>query len=225
MTTILLLLLAAAAGYGWRAWRAHRDATRSTQEADRTIAALRAELTSLRLTDRQRAEDVARRKRYFEENDVGDAANQFRFISQVDLKAVRPVNREAVSVLYALEEWVRAVNNDWRISFEVSLGAFIKTPFGLDEKAAQAAFRSFSGKRVDFLIVDRTGLPTLAVEYHGSGHDLSDDAGDRMAVKRLALRRADIPLVEIPAKTSRAEIIRMVEAGLADYVPPIPPRQ
>ncbi|CCV04714.1 conserved hypothetical protein [Mesorhizobium metallidurans STM 2683] len=151
----------------------------------------------------------------FEENDVSDTENQIRFVNQAELRAVRPVNKEAVRVLYALDEWIVANQPDWRMSFEVSMGAFIKTSYDLEDRMQKAAFSSYNSKRVDFLLIDRFGHPMLAVEYHGTGHDLSDDAPDRMEVKCLALQRAGIPLVEIPAKASKSNILRMVAERLA----------
>lgn len=52
----------------------------------------------------RRLDGVARRKRFFEENDISDVENQIRFISQAELRAVRPVNKEAAHILYALGE-------------------------------------------------------------------------------------------------------------------------
>ncbi|MBK8174332.1 MAG: DUF2726 domain-containing protein [Rhodospirillales bacterium] len=164
----------------------------------------------------QRREDAARYKRIKDENDISDPENQKRFIEQATLRADRPVNSEAVDVLYALEEWIETNQSDWRLGFEVSMGAFIKTPF-FDEQQQKRetelhkkAFSSYNSKRVDFLLIDRFGMPMLAVEYHGTGHYQSEDADDRMDVKRLALTRAGIPCVEIPEKTSSEDIKRMV---------------
>jgi hypothetical protein len=164
--------------------------------------------------EKRRLDQAARNKRYREENDVSDSENQLRFIRQTELHAVPPVNREASRVLYALAEWIDANRPGWRMSFEVSMGAFIKTTNDTEDRIEKAAFSSYNSKRVDFLLTDRFGQPMLVVEYHGSGHDLSDDAADRMKVKRLALGRAKIPLVEIPqmpSKASRSEILRMIE--------------
>lgn len=148
------------------------------------------------------------------ENDISIPKNQMRFVAACELYACKPVNREAVNVLYALEEWLELNRPDWRVAFEVAMGAFIKTRSREDAKAQDRAFSSYNSKRVDFLIIDKLGQPRLAVEYHGSGHDLSPDAPDRMMVKRLALARAGVPLVEIAEKSPRPEIMRLVSEKL-----------
>jgi Protein of unknown function (DUF2726) len=128
-----------------------------------------------------------------------------------------------VWILYAIDKWIAANRPDWRMSFEVSMGAFIKTVNDPDDRIPKAAFSSYNSKRVDFLLIDRFGQPTLVVEYHGTGHGLSDDAADRMEVKRLALDRAGIPLVEIPSKATRSDILRMISEKLAANTSSAPP--
>ncbi|WP_148640096.1 DUF2726 domain-containing protein [Aureimonas sp. AU20] len=183
-----------------------RRARRIAREARREIDALRVE-------EAAREEEAERRRQYFEENDVSRSANQLRFIASAELRAVCPVNKEASRVLYALDEWVRDQRPDWRLSFEVAMGAFVKTAYDPSDRRLRAAFSSFNSKRVDFLLIDRFGQPRLVVEYHGTGHDLSEDAADRMAVKRLVLERVGIPLVEVPAGAGKAEILRLLTDG------------
>lgn len=218
MTTVLLLLIGFGAGFYYRKLRAKAEAVTAAHHAEalnQQIDTLRREIVAMHNTESRRLDEVARRKLYFEENDVSDTENQIRFISQTELRAVRPVNKEAVRVLYVLDEWIVANRPDWRISFEISMGAFIKTSYDPEDRIQKAAFSSYNSKRIDFLLIDRFGQPMLAVEYHGTGHDLSDDAPDRMEVKRLALQRAGIPLVEIHAKASKSDILRMVAEKLA----------
>lgn len=76
---------------------------------------------------------------------------------------------------------------------------------------------TISGKRVDFLIVDAGFQPLCAIEYQGAGHhgqdrDSARDARHRDWQKRRALRLADVPLVEVPARYDR----RMLAALLND---------
>jgi hypothetical protein len=96
------------------------------------------------------------------------------------------------------------------VSFEVGMGAFIKTAYDPKDRQQKAAFSSYNSKRIDFLLIDKGGKPMLAVEYHGTGHDLSNDASDRMEVKRLALRRAGVALLEIPAKATKADMLNLI---------------
>ena len=176
---------------------------------------LQAEIRSSRQAEERRRQEKERRKRYYEENDISDPDNQINNIRNADLRPVRPVNKEAANVLYALDEWIDVNQPDWHVSFEVSMGAFIKTAHDLGKPRQKAAFSSYNSKRVDFPLIDRFGRPALVVEYHGSGHDLSDDASKRMDVKRLDLHRAGIPLLEIPVKTPKPRIAHMVTQALA----------
>lgn len=203
---IVVLLVGFGIGVYWRG----RQAEQAGRQAALKIAELQQKLRSLHEAEFQRKENTARSKQYFQENDLKDTNNQIKFIAQCTLRATAPVNKEASLVLYTLDEWVRSNQPTWRVSFEVGMGAFIKTPYEPENRISASAFSSYNSKRVDFLVVDNCGFPKLAVEYHGTGHDLSGDATDRMNVKRLALERARIPLIEIPANTSKAGILDMI---------------
>ncbi|MXV36725.1 MULTISPECIES: DUF2726 domain-containing protein [unclassified Saccharibacter] len=74
------------------------------------------------------------------------------------------------------------------------------------------AFHSYSSKRVDFLLIDKSGQPKLAIEYNGSGHDLDDMAEARMTVKKRALRKAGIPVLEIEKDTPEERIYALLTA-------------
>lgn len=219
METIILIMLA---GFGAGYFTKARDAKAQIGTLDNRIHSLQHELNARDNAEAKRRRDAAHHKRVRAENDVSKVENQIRFVSGVELCARRPVNREAVKVLYTLENWVKDRQPQWRIAFEVSMGAFIKTTGSPDSDLHKMAFSSFNSKRVDFLLINRNGDPQLVVEYHGSGHYLSDDASDRMKVKRLALNRAGIPLVEVPEKTPRASIKRMLDERIpaAEHVPP-----
>lgn len=178
-------------------------------------AALKAQVDRLTAVEKKTHEEAQQRRLRAIENNVTLHDNQMQNVEECVLRSVRPVNKEAVTILYALEEWLEAnFEKKWRLSFEVSMAAFIKTDYGADAKAQERAFSAYRGKRVDFLLIDASGLPMLAVEYNGTGHDLSDDAEDRMKVKRRVLERVGLPLLEIPAKTTKAEVKRRVDAML-----------
>ncbi|RJF85319.1 DUF2726 domain-containing protein [Sphingomonas cavernae] len=102
----------------------------------------------------------------------------------------------------------------------MAMGAFLKTADNVDGHLSDAAFSAVNSKRVDFLLIDDQGWPRLAIEYHGSGHNLDPKAEGRMAVKRLALEKANIPLVEVPEGTAKLQIIRAINTTLDHpYVP------
>ncbi len=56
--------------------------------------------------------------------------------------------------------------------------------------------RWYNSKRCDFVIVDATGYPVLAIEYQGTGH-FTPDAFERDYVKQQALESAGVRLVEV----------------------------
>lgn len=211
---IILLAIGYAIGFYIRDRRAKEALVQSEQQAAGQIETLRRQIATLNKQAADRQQEDERRRQYRQENDLSDPQNQLRFIGECSLKAVPPVNREAVRVLYAIDEWIKACQPEWRFAFEVSMGGFIKTPYAPDDSRHKRAFNSYSGKRVDFLLIDRFGNPVLVVEYNGSGHDLSGDADARMAVKRLALQKAGIPLLEIPERMSKPDIL----AALSEQV-------
>lgn len=178
----------------------------------REAVRLQAEAAGLRAADKAVREEAEQRRRKYVENDVARHENQMRFIEECSLRFDKPVNREASTALYVLQDWIDTEKNGWRLAFEVSMGAFIKTAPRKDKWISDRTFSSYSSKRVDFLLIDAQGVPKLVVEYNGTGHDLSGDAADRMKVKRRVLERVGLPLLEIPAKTPKAEIKRMIAA-------------
>lgn len=175
--------------------------------------------TEWRNFKKEQADEIQRQEAIAALNNISDPYNQMRFVSEAELTAKKPVNQEASKVLYALSEWIEANQKAWRMSFEVSMGAFIWTE-------NDNARRSFNSKRVDFLLIDNQGKPMLVVEYHGTGHyggnsadgnkkemeQRRKNAEDRMAVKRIALARAGIRLLEVSSEASKQEIIRQVSS-------------
>ena len=105
---------------------------------------------------------------------LGDAKTQMEFISRVDFEPRRLL--------------------------QTSLGETIAPSNTSGSEAARGlAFRSINSKRLDFLVIDRSGMPALAVEYQGHGH-YQNRAFMRDAVKREAVRKAGVPFLEIPAE-------------------------
>ncbi len=101
---------------------------------------------------------------------------------------------------------------------QVSLGQIIGADPDQDTRADQAhadqAHRAINSKRCDLLITDRAGNPVAVVEYQGAGHDLGGTAERRDAIKRTALERAGVRVVEIAADADGAEMRRIIQAVL-----------
>ena len=138
--------------------------------------------------------------------DISNTGNQLRFVEEADLELSRPINKEAFRKFRIAEELLEKEKRKWRIFAEVGLGAFIRTSFrGGSESKRKRAFQSYNSKRVDFLIIDSLGNPAVAIEYQGSGHHLSTDAAARDAVKKRALQRAGVELLEVYQDTTDDE--------------------
>ncbi|GBQ06597.1 DUF2726 domain-containing protein [Saccharibacter floricola] len=193
---------------------------KETQPLLHTIRSLESTITALKKQENDRQKNAAqwrlkREKKQKEEsqNDLSNPQNQLRFVSQCGLYAKAPINRECATVLlYRLEKWVRQQHPEWRIGFEVGMGSFVKTFETPHDSLSNQAFHSYNSKRVDFLLIDKSGQPKLAVEYNGSGHDLDDMAEARMTVKKRALRKAGIPLLEIEKDTPEERIYALLTA-------------
>ena len=83
---------------------------------------------------------------------------------------------------------------------QTSLGGIIaSSSTSGSEEARDLAFRSINSKRLDFLVIDHSGMPAWVVEYQGHGH-YQNRAFMRDAVKRQAVRKVGVPFLEIPAE-------------------------
>lgn len=216
---IIIMVIGYAVGFYLQWRRAMTDLAKASQkiaERDTELSSLRRRNDMLETQAAAQKKDAERRRQYSQDNDVTNPKNQLRFISECSsLKAGCPVNSEAAKcVLYVIEEWIRNMNPGWRLAFEVSMAAFIKTPDDQDDPRYDRAFNSYRGKRVDFLLINRKGYPMLVVEYNGSGHNKSGNADAYMAVKRLALQKAGIPLLEIPEKMDKSDVFAALSEKL-----------
>ena len=151
---------------------------------------------------------------------LADPADQLQAVEAAVLRPKKPVNREASTVLRQLEYVVKTrATHHYRVFAEVSLGAFV-TPedAGGRERKGWLAWMAINSKRVDFLIIDTFGHPAVAIEYHGTGHHRDgNQAAARDAVKRRALEKAGIELVEIQASYAAKQSQMMVEHALERY--------
>lgn len=145
-------------------------------------------------------------------------AEQNTNINRCNLYPVIPVNFESIFIFNCLQMWLIDKRLHWYIGFEVSMGAFIKTDPSLPQEIQDQAFWAYNNKRVDFLLVNCFGTPKLVIEYHGSGHNLSRDAEDRMKIKRAILYKTAIPLLEISYTMSKNEIIYWLNQFYKEHI-------
>ena len=131
---------------------------------------------------------------------LGDPTAQMEFISKVDFEPRRLLTRAEYGILRILENITREIGGGYRVMAQTSLGEIIAPRSAAGSREVRdLAFRSINGKRLDFLVIDRIGMPALAVEYQGHGH-YRNGAFMRDAVKKEAVRKAGIQLLEVPAE-------------------------
>lgn len=163
--------------------------------------------------------EVARKPREVQEQppaepELTQYQYQMHYIQQCELKSYNPMNKEVVKYFYYLNEWIQAKQLKWYVSFEVSMGAFIRTSGSAEAELQKLAFSSYNSKRVDFLLIDHYGNPRGVIEYHGSGHYLSQSANERMQVKMLVLQKVGIPLIEIPEQLDKQTFFERLQVLL-----------
>lgn len=101
----------------------------------------------------------------------------------------------------------------FRLFPQVSLG-------GLIDSQDQEAFFAVMNKRCDFVVVARNGEPAAVIEYQGHGH-FQGNSAQRDEVKRMALKKAAVPTIEIiPGyQWERVELEIRKELGLVSNPP------
>ena len=168
------------------AWENHNNGQRSASNAEPTLAT------------------------FPPKQNLSDPRDQLSAVSRVGFEPVPLLNRSEARLLPLLESIVRSANSGHRVMAQTSLGEVIRPSNDKSSKEDQdAAYASINSKRLDFAVIDRFGILRLAVEYQGHGH-YRETSFMRDAVKREALRKAGIPLLEIAADFRREDVIRDV---------------
>lgn len=136
--------------------------------------------------------------------DTDSPATQLDRVLRVDFENIALLNKEEFRVLPILEAAVRQFGNGHRVMAQISMGQIIRPKTGSGTSQENwSALQAVNSKRFDFGIFDRRGYLAVALEYHGSGH-YGERSAMSDAVKREALRSANVPLIELP-ETFRAE--------------------
>ncbi|MTI08240.1 DUF2726 domain-containing protein [Curvivirga aplysinae] len=124
------------------------------------------------------------------------ADEHLRLVKKGKIFAQPLMNKSEMRLYTELRNWQRASGKtNLNLFSQVSMGEILAT-------VKEETRRSFNAKRLDFLFVDQDAMPCIAIEYQGQGH-FGDDAKQkkqvekRDKVKRLALEKAGIVLVEI----------------------------
>jgi len=135
-----------------------------------------------------------------------DAADQLRYVTGARFTKKTLMSRAEFRVFRITEDASKAAQRGLRVFAQTSLGEVI----GSDD---QRAFDAVNSKRVDVLVVDRSGHPVAAVEYQGGGH-YQGNAAVRDAIKKEALRRAGVAYVEVLEHDDDEMIRRKLDAVL-----------
>ena len=130
--------------------------------------------------------------------DLSDPGQQLDAVIAGSFKKRRVLNSAEYRVFAIAEEEVKTQQEGYRVFAQTSLGEILTSK---DDHA----FRSINSKRVDILIIDRSGWPVLAVEYQGNGH-YQGTAVKRDAVKKEALRKAGVRYLEFTATDTYDQI-------------------
>ena len=134
---------------------------------------------------------------------VTDAAEQLRLVMGAEFEKRRLLSRSEAQVLYAAERAINtAADLNWRVMAQVSLGEVLACP---DARA----YSAINSKRVDLLVVSRSGDPIAAIEYQGHGH-YQGTAAARDAVKKEALRKAGVRYIEVTPESGTEEMVRVI---------------
>lgn len=123
--------------------------------------------------------------------------NQIEAIAKVNFERIPLVNKSEYRVLTALEQFVDEYQTGHRVMAQTSMGEVLKPKDNDGEwYERKNAYASINSKRMDFALISKTGYIDLAVEYQGKGHH-QGNAFARDAVKKEALRRAGVPVLEV----------------------------
>lgn len=132
---------------------------------------------------------------------VDYAVQQLDTVMKSSYVSKRLMNGGEYRVFAVIERHLKTAKTGQRVFSQVSLGEVLS--------ADGAAYDAINSKRVDMLVINPFGMPEVAVEHQGQGHH-GGNAAARDAVKKEALRRAGIPLVETFDTDSDEEILQKV---------------
>ena len=144
-----------------------------------------------------------------------DSSAQMRAIAPFQFETQPLLNQGESRLLYLLEQVAGEVGGGFRVMAQTSLGEIIRPRAGREPSSDVAqAYRAINSKRLDLAIFNRFGKLVVGVEYQGHGH-YRETAFMRDAIKREVLRRAGVPMLEVPAEYQAAKIGAQVHELLA----------
>lgn len=149
---------------------------------------------------------------------MADPRAQIEAVSKVAFERQPLLNRSESAVFVTLEACIDEIPG-YRLMAPTSLGELIRPSANSGSKAdRENAFAWINSKRLDFAVIDPSGFLALAIEYQGRGHH-TDTSFMRDAVKREALRRAGVEMLEVPADWSADLLTRQIRHSLTGETP------
>jgi Protein of unknown function (DUF2726) len=131
-----------------------------------------------------------------------DSSTQMNAVLAATFSKQPLLNRREKRVFSEVEKLLSEFKSGWRLMAQVSLGEILKSP-------NTDAYFAINSKRVDMLLIDRNNMPLHVLEYQGKGHH-QGNAAARDAIKKEALRRANIGYHEIVAGDRPADLRALI---------------
>lgn len=144
---------------------------------------------------------------YSQRRNLRDPKDQLDAVSMIGFRKIPLMNKTEYRVYRMLQDILADIREGYLIMCQPSMGEIIRPENheGTQEQRNEA-YASINSKRLDFALFDRRGLIAVAIEVQGSGHHINRKAFIRDAVKREALRRAGVPMLEVLPNWSKSEL-------------------
>lgn len=167
-------------------------------------------------------DNVVWKRKSGDKRNMRNPQTQLDAVANIGFVKTRLMNKGEYRVFITTEQLLARRNSGHRVMVQVNLGEILQPDPNASDVARAEAFASINSKRVDMLIIDRSGEAIVAIEVQGSGHYLSKTAFMRDSVKKEALRRAGISLLELLPSMTNQEIEQQVSKSLDGSNKPYP---
>lgn len=132
--------------------------------------------------------------------------NAIELVAESNFYKKKIMNKSEFRVFKIIETMMSEKGGGYRVFSQTCLGQIIGS-------SDEAAFRAVNSKRIDFVIVEPFGNIAVAVEYQGGGH-YQNNAVERDAIKREALRKSGTPFVEVLENDSEEWIRQKINQAM-----------
>ena len=134
-------------------------------------------------------------------------SHQLDAVAGTQFRKQKLLNGPEYRLFCQLEDLLPGIAPGHRLMAQTSMAELVLPAGNREDPAWKKAFNAINAKRLDFAIIDPAGYLACAIEYQGSGHYIdADTTFMRDAVKREALRRAGVPLIEIDSNFEKEDV-------------------